>query len=162
MTATAPLALAKLLSSLSLSSSSSCCCCSSSSTPPSLQLQSHPDRRAVASLVSEKLPPRVSLEAAGASSVLYPALKNASVLSFKSGYYNLQIVAEDNEPEERLVSRFRSEVLRAGVLQECKRRRFFETKQEAKKRKAREAAKKRNRMRCVVFKSYMNYTFCAK
>lgn len=144
MTATAPFSLAKLLSALSLSSSSS------SSSPPAIQLQSHPDRRALHSLLSEKLPHHASVEAADTPSILSPALTNASILCFKSGYYNVQIVAEDNEPEERLVSRFRREVVKAGVLQECKRRRFFETKQEAKKRKTREAAK-RYRKRCVMF-----------
>ena len=53
---------------------------------------------------------------------------------------------EDNEPEEKLLNRFRREVMRAGVIQECKRRRFFENKQDEKKRKTREAAK-RNRRR---------------
>lgn len=55
---------------------------------------------------------------------------------------NVVIAPEENEPEESLVRRFRSKVLRAGVIQECKRRRFFETKQEERKRKAREAAKR--------------------
>lgn len=53
---------------------------------------------------------------------------------------------EDNEPEEKLLGRFRREVMKAGVIQECKRRRYFENKQEEKKRKTREAAK-RNRRR---------------
>ncbi|KAG4951239.1 hypothetical protein JHK82_044150 [Glycine max] len=52
-----------------------------------------------------------------------------------------------NEPEERLLNRFRREVMRAGVIQECKRRRFFENKQEEKKRKSREAAKRKSRSR---------------
>lgn len=58
----------------------------------------------------------------------------------------MQVVVDENEPEERLLNRFRREVMRAGVIQECKRRRFFETKQDEKKRKTREAAK-RNRRR---------------
>ena len=56
---------------------------------------------------------------------------------------------EENEPEERLLNRFRREVMRAGVIQECKRRRFFENKQEEKKRKSREAAKRKSRSRFV-------------
>ncbi|KAG4938363.1 hypothetical protein JHK86_044504 [Glycine max] len=54
---------------------------------------------------------------------------------------------EENEPEERLLNRFRREVMRAGVIQECKRRRFFENKQEEKKRNSREAAKRKSRSR---------------
>lgn len=67
----------------------------------------------------------------------------------------MQVVVDENEPEERLLNRFRREVMRAGVIQECKRRRFFETKQDEKKRKTREAAK-RNRRR---FPSYL-FVFC--
>ena len=63
---------------------------------------------------------------------------------------------DDNEPEERLLNRFRREVMRAGVIQECKRRRFFENKQDEKKRKTREAAK-RNRRRYVLLLLYFNF-----
>nr|6ERI_BU Chain BU, 30S ribosomal protein S21, chloroplastic [Spinacia oleracea] len=56
--------------------------------------------------------------------------------------YNVQVLVDDNENEERLLNRFRREVMRAGVIQECKRRRYFENKQEEKKRKHREAAKR--------------------
>ncbi|TKY63094.1 30S ribosomal protein S21 [Spatholobus suberectus] len=65
---------------------------------------------------------------------------------FRSAY-NVQVVVDENEPEERLLNRFRREVMRAGVIQECKRRRFFENKQEEKKRKSREAAKRKSRSR---------------
>ena len=57
---------------------------------------------------------------------------------------------DDNEPEEGLLNRFRREVMRAGVIQEYKRRRFHENKQDEKKRKSREAAK-RNRRRFGLF-----------
>ncbi|KAL9665598.1 hypothetical protein QQ045_021019 [Rhodiola kirilowii] len=60
--------------------------------------------------------------------------------------YNVQVIVGDREPEERLVNRFRREVLRAGIIQESKRRRFFENSQEKRKRKIRDAAK-RNRKR---------------
>lgn len=62
---------------------------------------------------------------------------------------------EDNEPEERLLNRFRREVMRAGVIQECKRRRYHENKQEEKKRKTREAHK-RNRRRSVLLLFFTN------
>ncbi|XP_039047195.1 30S ribosomal protein S21, chloroplastic-like [Hibiscus syriacus] len=80
------------------------------------------------------------------SSVIFPSLANANTLFFKSAY-NIQVIVDDNEPEERLLNRFRREVMRAGVIQECKRRRFFENKQDEKKRKSREAAKRNRRRR---------------
>ncbi|OIT35002.1 PREDICTED: uncharacterized protein LOC109243948 [Nicotiana attenuata] len=76
---------------------------------------------------------------------LFPSLSFSNILFFKSAY-NVQVIAGENEPEEKLIGRFRREVLRAGVIQESKRRRFFESTQEKKKRKSREAAK-RNRKR---------------
>ena len=62
----------------------------------------------------------------------------------------MQVIVDDNEPEERLLGRFRREVMRAGVIQECKRRRFFENKQDEKKRRTRDAAK-RNKRRFGLF-----------
>ncbi|KZV47966.1 hypothetical protein F511_32975 [Dorcoceras hygrometricum] len=80
------------------------------------------------------------------SSVICPSLAYANTLFFRSAY-NVQVVVDDNEPEEKLLGRFRREVMRAGVIQECKRRRFFENKQDEKKRKTREAAKRNRRRR---------------
>ncbi|KAL3617546.1 hypothetical protein CASFOL_037867 [Castilleja foliolosa] len=77
--------------------------------------------------------------------VAFPSLKFSNILFFNSAY-NIQVVVGEHEPEENLINRFRRDVLRAGVLQECKRRRFFESSQEERKRKTREAAK-RNRKR---------------
>ncbi|CAI9752583.1 unnamed protein product [Fraxinus pennsylvanica] len=79
-------------------------------------------------------------------SVVCPSLAYANTLFFRSAY-NVQVIVDDNEPEEKLLGRFRREVMRAGVIQECKRRRFFENKQEEKKRKTREAAKRNRRRR---------------
>ncbi|XVF60044.1 hypothetical protein PTKIN_Ptkin08bG0011100 [Pterospermum kingtungense] len=86
------------------------------------------------------------------SSVMCPSLAYANTLFFKSAY-NVQVIVDDNEPEERLLNRFRREVMRAGVIQECKRRRFFENSQDEKKRKSREAAK-RNRRRWFYLVEY--------
>lgn len=61
---------------------------------------------------------------------------------------------EDNESEERLLNRFRREVMRAGVIQECKRRRFFENKQDEKKRRTREAAKRNKRRFCLLLSDF--------
>ncbi|KAG2710598.1 hypothetical protein I3760_04G034700 [Carya illinoinensis] len=52
--------------------------------------------------------------------------------------------------EERLLNRFRREVMRAGVIQECKHSRFFENKQDEKKRRNRVAAK-RNKKRSLPY-----------
>ncbi|KAH0973383.1 hypothetical protein GBA52_025539 [Prunus armeniaca] len=79
-------------------------------------------------------------------SVICPPLAYANTLFFKSAY-NVQVIVDDNEPEERLLNRFRREVMRAGVIQETKRRRYFENKQDEKKRRTRDAAKRNKRSR---------------
>ncbi|CAA3032571.1 30S ribosomal S21, chloroplastic-like [Olea europaea subsp. europaea] len=78
-------------------------------------------------------------------SAVCPSLAYANTLFFRSAY-NVQVFVDDNEPEEKILNRFRRELMKAGVIQECKRRRFFENTQDQKKRKSREAAK-RNRQR---------------
>ncbi|XP_074294300.1 small ribosomal subunit protein bS21c-like [Silene latifolia] len=78
--------------------------------------------------------------------IVCPSLAYSNTLFFNSAY-NVQVLVDDNEPEEKLLNRFRREVMRAGVIQECKRRRYFENKQDEKKRKSREAAKRNSRMR---------------
>ncbi|XP_038900112.1 30S ribosomal protein S21, chloroplastic [Benincasa hispida] len=80
------------------------------------------------------------------ASVICPSLAFANTMFFRSAY-NVQVLVDDNEPEERLLNRFRREVMRAGVIQECKRRRFFENTQDVRKRKTREAAKRNRRRR---------------
>ncbi|KAG6720248.1 hypothetical protein I3842_03G049800 [Carya illinoinensis] len=95
-------------------------------------------------LVSQEGP--LSSYSSSSASVICPTLAHANTLYFKSAY-NVQVIVDDNEPEERLLNRFRREVMRAGVIQECKRRRFFENKQDEKKRRTREAAKRNKRRR---------------
>ncbi|CAN4080427.1 unnamed protein product [Withania somnifera] len=80
------------------------------------------------------------------SNVVFPSLAYANTLYFKSSY-NVQVIVGDNEPEEKLLGRFRREVMRAGVIQECKRRRYFENAQDEKKRRTRDAAKRNRRRR---------------
>ncbi|XP_042043909.1 30S ribosomal protein S21, chloroplastic-like [Salvia splendens] len=80
------------------------------------------------------------------AAVVCPSLAYANTMFFRSAY-NVQVIVDDNEPEEKLLGRFRREVMRAGIIQECKRRRFFENKQEEKKRRARDAAKRNRRRR---------------
>ncbi|KAI3981794.1 hypothetical protein MKX01_027779 [Papaver californicum] len=82
-------------------------------------------------------------------SVVCPSLAYSNTLFFKTAY-NVQVVVDEDEPEEVLLRRFKREVFRAGVINECKRRRFFENKQEEKKRKHKEAAKRNRRRRPFV------------
>ncbi|XP_073291413.1 uncharacterized protein [Primulina huaijiensis] len=89
--------------------------------------------------------PFQNLNNPGPLSVAFPALEFANTLFFNSAY-NVQVIVRSGEPEESLIGRFLTAVLKAGVIQESKRRRFFETAQEKRKRKARAAAR-RNRKR---------------
>lgn len=84
-----------------------------------------------------------------ASNVLLHQAFDKPILFKRS--WNVQILTGVNEPEEKLVGRFRREVLKAGVLQECKRRRFFESTQQKKKRKTREAAKRKMKRLLLFF-----------
>ncbi|CAL9244702.1 unnamed protein product [Arabidopsis halleri] len=79
--------------------------------------------------------------------VAYPSLANASLVFFKSGYYNVEVVPKDGESEEQLLNDFKRSCFRAGVLQESRRRRFFESSQEKRIRKTKEAAKKYRKRR---------------
>ncbi|KAL8049223.1 hypothetical protein ABFX02_06G007600 [Erythranthe guttata] len=93
-------------------------------------------------------PLAVSSEAArdDVMQVVCPSLANANTMYFRSAY-NVQVIVDDNEPDERLLGRFRREVMRAGIIQECKRRKYFENKQDEKKRRTRDAAKRNRRRR---------------
>ncbi|CAH8280656.1 unnamed protein product [Arabidopsis lyrata] len=79
--------------------------------------------------------------------VAYPSLANANLVFFKSGYYNVEVVPKDGESEEQLLNDFKRSCFRAGVLQESRRRRFFESSQEKRIRKTKEAAKKYRKRR---------------
>lgn len=77
--------------------------------------------------------------------------------------YNVLITVGENESEDQVVNRFRTQVLRAGILQECKRRRFFENSQAKRKRKAREAAKRnRKRLADLISKAKSDEFFMAE
>ncbi|KAJ4963009.1 hypothetical protein NE237_022948 [Protea cynaroides] len=128
--------------------------CSSFSTAPSgsLLAVSSPSCRSFRSgvyrdgliPVVENEPP--SSYSSDSLSVVCPSLLYTNTLFFKSAY-NVQVIVGDGENEEALLRRFRREVMKAGVIQECKRRRFFENKRDEKKRKTREAAKRNRRRR---------------
>ncbi|KAM7506501.1 hypothetical protein LguiA_016954 [Lonicera macranthoides] len=78
-------------------------------------------------------------------SVVCPSLAYTNTMYCKSGY-NVEVEVEEDESDDYLLSRFRRDVMRAGVIQEVKRRRYFENKQEERKRRVRDAAR-RNRAR---------------
>ncbi|CAM6099913.1 unnamed protein product [Calypogeia fissa] len=77
--------------------------------------------------------------------ILDPALQCANLMWFK-GSYNTQIFVSEDEPADSVVRRFRKAVMQAGVIPECRRRRFFETPQDIAKRKL-QAAQRRNKSR---------------
>ncbi|KAF7089370.1 hypothetical protein CFC21_092362 [Triticum aestivum] len=70
-----------------------------------------------------------------------------SVLAAKG--YNVQIVVDENEGEDSIFRRFRREVMKAGLLQEIKRRRRHENTKDKKIRKAREAGRRNRRRRMM-------------
>lgn len=72
------------------------------------------------------------------------SLRYANVMWFK-GAYNVEIICKEDEPEESIVRRFRRKVSEAGVIRECQRRRYLETRQDTIKRKQRMASQARKR-----------------
>ncbi|CAH8388424.1 unnamed protein product [Eruca vesicaria subsp. sativa] len=118
--------------------------------PPSLTLPTPTlSNRQKNNLSIQELPPPSSTASLSSelASVICPSLAYSNTLFFSSSGYNVQVFVEDNESEERLVNRFRREVMRTGVIQECKRRRYFENKQDEKKRRTRDAAKRNKKRR---------------
>ena len=101
-----------------------------------------------------------SSSSGGIEAVAFPSLANANTLFFKSAY-NVQVIPGVNEDEDKLLSRFRREVFKAGVLQECRRRRFFENSHDKRKRKSRDAAR-RNRTRKRFVFSFLPFFFSYK
>ncbi|XP_042016645.1 30S ribosomal protein S21, chloroplastic-like [Salvia splendens] len=114
-----------------------------SATAPPSSSNSHPGCEPLVLSNEAQSRPSYSSDVAA---VVCPSLAYANTMFFRSAY-NVQVIVDDNEPEEKLLGRFRREVMRAGIIQECKRRRFFENKQEEKKRRARDAAKRNRRRR---------------
>ncbi|XP_024364473.1 uncharacterized protein [Physcomitrium patens] len=71
-------------------------------------------------------------------SMLHPGMEFVNVMYFK-GSYNAQIFVGEDESADSVVRRFRRAVSAAGVIPECRRRRFHETPQDIVKRKQKEA-----------------------
>ncbi|KAK9080540.1 hypothetical protein SSX86_000298 [Deinandra increscens subsp. villosa] len=144
------------LSSASLVNSLSSLSLSSSQTPPpppppptavSLSSASYDSLSLKALTINQPvIAPSIRETSPDIHSVLFPSLAFSNTLFFKTPY-NVQVIVSPDESEESLIGRFRREVFRANVIQECKRRRFFETNQEKRKRKIRDAARRRARRR---------------
>ncbi|ESQ31577.1 hypothetical protein EUTSA_v10005605mg [Eutrema salsugineum] len=133
-------------------------CFLSSSTPPSLKPITRSSPCTLSSSISANARPYQQLWMTTKfflranhddviNRVAYPSLANANLFFFKSGYYNVEVVPKDGESEDQLLNDFKRSVFRAGVLQETRRRRFFENSQEKRKRKTKEAAKKNRKRR---------------
>jgi ribosomal protein S21 len=56
-----------------------------------------------------------------------------------------QVVIGEDEPADSVVRRFRKAVMQAGVIPECRRRRFHETPQDIVKRKQQNARRRKIR-----------------
>ncbi|KAK4843774.1 hypothetical protein QYF36_012452 [Acer negundo] len=143
--------LSNLLSSLSIVPLPSPPNLAALSIPASLQL-SRTTVTGLAPLVTTRVP-KISADG-DTTSVVWPSLANANIFNF----FNVQIKVGDEEPEEIILNRFRRSVLRAGILQESKRRRFFESNQDKRKRKARAAAQ-RNRKRRPLPKTLAKHEY---
>lgn len=66
----------------------------------------------------------------------------------------VQVFVGEDEPADSVVRRFRKAVMQAGVIPECRRRRFHETPQDIVKRKQQNARRRKSRFailspRCV-------------
>ncbi|KAG0553860.1 hypothetical protein KC19_12G044900 [Ceratodon purpureus] len=79
---------------------------------------------------------------ASVMSVLHPGMEFVNVMYFK-GSYNTQVFVGEDEPADSVVRRFRKAVMQAGVIPECRRRRFHETPQDIVKRKQQNARRKK-------------------
>lgn len=84
-------------------------------------------------------------------SAAFPSFPSSNDPLFDS-HCNVGVIVGEGEPAERVLGRFRREVSRAGIIRECRHRRFFESTQEKKKRKSRDAAR-RNRKRLMLYPS---------
>ena len=58
---------------------------------------------------------------------------------------NVHLFVGEDESEDELLRRYRKAVWEAGLLQECRRRRYFESPQDVKKRKNQTLRKKKKR-----------------
>lgn len=87
--------------------------------------------------------------------VMNPSSEYANVMRFKGKHYNAQVFVGEDEPADAVVRRFRKAVMDAGVISECKRRRFFESPQDIAKRKTEASrARKLKNKRMIKAKAF--------
>ncbi|KAJ7529269.1 hypothetical protein O6H91_15G041100 [Diphasiastrum complanatum] len=84
--------------------------------------------------------------------IVYPGLHNANIMWFNRPV-NAQITVGQDESADSMVRRFRKAVMQAGVIPECRRRRFFESPQDKVKRKKQALRKRRSRFKGPGFGS---------
>ncbi|KAJ3708128.1 hypothetical protein LUZ61_011833 [Rhynchospora tenuis] len=70
---------------------------------------------------------------------------NSLVCNAKNNCYNVEVLVDDDDSVDMYLRFFERDVSRAGIPQEWRRRRFFETVKEERKRKARDRARMRRR-----------------
>lgn len=75
-------------------------------------------------------------------------------LSYGDIVCDLQIVVGPDEPQDSAMKRFRREVMSAGLVQEVRRRRYFENSVDAKKRKEKDCRIKTRRDRKFPPRTY--------
>ncbi len=88
-----------------------------------------------------------------------PSLQYANLMWFR-GSYNAQVFVGEDEPADSVVRRFRKAVMMAGVIPECRRRRFFETPQDIVKRKQQNARRKKPRFSSIITTSLLLSCSC--
>jgi ribosomal protein S21 len=88
-----------------------------------------------------------------------PSLQYANMMWFR-GSYNAQVFVGEDEPADSVVRRFRKAVMMAGVIPECRRRRFFETPQDIVKRKQQNARRKKPRFSSIITTSLLLSCSC--
>lgn len=75
-------------------------------------------------------------------------------LSYGDIVCDLQVVVGPDEPQDSAMKRFRREVMSAGLVQEVRRRRYFENSVDARKRKEKDCRIKTRRDRKFPPRTY--------
>ncbi|KAF3336362.1 hypothetical protein FCM35_KLT18948 [Carex littledalei] len=78
------------------------------------------------------------------------------ILCAKKRNFNVEVVVDEEDDMEERLDRFNRQIVRMGLFREWRRRRFYENAREKLKRKRREAALLRRRIRHV---STFNFSF---
>eukprot|EP00475_Leptophrys_vorax_P030029 TRINITY_DN4463_c0_g1_i1.p1 TRINITY_DN4463_c0_g1~~TRINITY_DN4463_c0_g1_i1.p1 ORF type:complete len:178 (+),score=6.02 TRINITY_DN4463_c0_g1_i1:149-682(+) len=137
--------MAALASSLALSASTAAPralvrCSAAEPTPSTVRVASS----GLPAAFSRSLSLSTSATDASVSAAIDPSSAYMTAMWAKSTY-NVQILVGESEATESVVRRFKKTCLEADIVNECRRRRFFETTQDIKKRKFRDAARQRKR-----------------